>query len=222
MPDPTPTPAEAKQAATPTPAENKQAEAKPAPAPAENKPAEGGKLAEAKPSDNNLPTDVAELHAMIGQLRKENAADRVNAKAKAAEEAEQGILTKILAALGVTNDNKQPTIEEVTAQLETEKATAKTAQTQIAIMRAGNGIADVDMLLDSAAFTRHIANIDTTDTKALTDAIKTFVTEHPKFSPGTQAATGTSTVEHAGGTGENRTPSTSLADAVARVYKAKQ
>ncbi|MCD4558231.1 hypothetical protein [Schaalia sp. lx-100] len=148
-----------------------------------------------------LPTDVATLHNMIHQLRSEAASNRVNAKQKAAEQAEQNLVRKIGEALGLTKtDEKQPSVEDLTARVAQSEAARTQAETLLAVYKAAQGIADADMLIDSASFQGTLSGIDTADSQALTDAIIRFVTDHPKFKP--VQATGQSSIDHAAGSGE--------------------
>ncbi|QPK81121.1 hypothetical protein G7Y41_08790 [Schaalia sp. ZJ405] len=157
---------------------------------------------EAKPSKGEgLPTDIATLHEMIHHLRGEAASNRVNAKQKAAEEAEQNLARKIGQALGLTpTDDEKPSVEDLTARVAQSEAARTKAETLLAVYQAAQGIADADMLIDSASFHNTLADIDTSNPKAVADAIKAFVTEHPKFKP--VQATGQSSVDHAAGSGE--------------------
>ncbi|WP_293785029.1 hypothetical protein, partial [uncultured Aeromicrobium sp.] len=63
--------------------------------------------------------DIERLNAEIARLRRENSAERVNAKQQAAQEAEKALLDKILAAAGRTPEGGEqpPTVEQLTQQL---------------------------------------------------------------------------------------------------------
>lgn len=182
-------------------------------------PADTGKAADdpADPAagDDDLPDDPDKLKALLKQARADAGKSRVNAKAKAAEDAQAAMVQQIGKALGLIKDPKdQPTPEQLTQQLTAQQEAAHQAQTQLAVYRASGKLADPDMLLDSSSFLASLKDVDITDTKAVQGAVKAFVTDHPKFAP-TQVA-GASTVEHPGGTGEGRGHSTSLDAAVAK------
>lgn len=128
----------------------------------------------------------------------------MNAKTKAAEDAKASLVQELGKALGLVKDEKdKPTADQLTQQLTAQQEAAKAAQTQLAVYRAAGTLADPDMLLDSSSFLASLKDVDITDTKTVQDAVKAFVTDHPKFAP-TQVA-GASTVEHPGGTGEGET-----------------
>ena len=163
-----------------------------------------GSPADPAAGDDDLPDDPDKLKALLKHARADAGKSRVNAKAKAAEDAQSAMVQQIGKALGLIKDPKdQPTPEQLTQQLTAQQEAAKAAQTQLAVYRAAGKLADPDMLLDSTSFLQSLKDVDTTDTKAVQDAVKAFVTDHPKFAP-TQVA-GASTVEHPGGTGEGET-----------------
>lgn len=79
------------------------------------------------------------------------------------------------------DENKTPTIEEVTAQYAAEKTGRETAQRLLDVYKAANGIADPDMLTDSKRFTDSLETINTSDQAALSDHIKQFIADNPRF-----------------------------------------
>ncbi len=154
--------------------------------------------------DDDLPDDPEKLKALLKKARADAGKSRVNAKTKAAEDAQAAMVQQIGKALGLIKDEKdKPTADQLTEQLTAQQEAAKAAQTQLAVYRASGKLADPDMLLDSSSFLASLKDVDITDTKAVQGAVKAFVTDHPKFAP-TQVA-GASTVEHPGGTGEGET-----------------
>lgn len=84
-------------------------------------------------------------------------------------------------ALGFVSDDG-PTDEASRVAIETAKAEARDAQLQLAVVRNAPDTVDVSALLDSTAFARAIKEIDPADSKAVTKAVKDFVTDHPRFS----------------------------------------
>lgn len=172
---------------------------------------------------DGLPTDPEQLQNMVRALRKENAKDRTAAKQKAADDAQASLVQQIGKALGLINDEDDtPTPDDLTRQLAAEQDAKRTAQAALAVYRAAQGIADPDMLTDSARFHRALADVDITDQQAVTDAVKAFVKDHPQYA-GTRApqAGGANTIDHPAGSGETTPQSTSLNQAVARALAGK-
>nr|DAY45939.1 MAG TPA: hypothetical protein [Caudoviricetes sp.] len=187
-----------------------------------NTPADDVKQETPKTPDG-LPTDPEQLQNMVRALRKENAKDRTAAKQKAADDAQASLVQQIGKALGLINDDADtPTPDDLTRQLTAEQEAKRTAQTALAVYRAAQGIADPDMLTDSARFHKALAHVDITDQKAVTDAVKAFIKDHPQYA-GTRApqAGGANTLDHPAGSGETTPQSTSLNQAVARALAGK-
>lgn len=142
------------------------------------------------------PKTVEELPAwaqkQIKDLRKDDGDERVAAKTLAA----------IQKALNPgAKGGEQPNAEQLTAQLTEQATAAKQAQTELAVYKlAGKHGADADALLDSRTFLAKIADLDHTDTKAVTKAITDAITENPKLKAAQAVAT--SRVDTSGGSGE--------------------
>ncbi|MGP5689769.1 hypothetical protein [Glutamicibacter ardleyensis] len=149
---------------------------------------------------------------MIADLRKADGDERVAKKQLEA-------ITKALNP-GAKGDDK-PTAEQLTKQLTERDTAAKQAQTELAVYKlAGKAGADADALLDSRAFLAKIADLDHTDTKAVTKAISDAITDNPKLK--SVRVAGSSAADGAGGSGEQRTKkSMSLAEATASHYGTK-
>lgn len=92
-------------------------------------------------------------------------------------------LTAVLTALGI----KTEADEVDPAQLATD---LKAKDAELAVLRAGNGIADVDALLDSRAFTNTLGDIDPSDRDAVKAHITEYVTANPRFAVAPQKAQG--------------------------------
>ena len=92
----------------------------------------------------------------------------------------EAIIQALTKALGM-DENKTPTIEEVTAQYAAEKTGRETAQRLLDVYKAANGIADPDMLTDSKRFTDSLEDVNTSDRAALVDHIKQFIADNPRF-----------------------------------------
>lgn len=156
------------------------------------------------PPSGELPDDPAVLKAEIAKLRKENGAERTNAKTKAADDARAELTDKLAIALGIKKEGEKPTAEQLTKELTEQQTTAKTAVTELAIYKAaGANGASPDALLDSRAFLASVAELDPASAdfqKQVGAAIKKAVTDNPKLKAAPVA--GASAVDHAGGTGE--------------------
>lgn len=170
---------------------------------------------------DSLPADVAKV---IKDARDEAGKSRTVAKANAAEEARQELLSTISKALGVEGD-KPPTPEELTRQLTESQTSLSVAQEQAAsaaielhvyktALRLG---ADADALLDSRSFCDRIDSIDpsgkpeefnTAVEKAITEALDA----NPKLRTGLVPRRGGG--DFTGGPGTRQRP-TSLHDAIA-------
>jgi hypothetical protein len=155
-------------------------------------------------SGDNLPEDAAALKVMIADLRKENGADRTNAKTKAAAEARNAVLQEFGKALGFIQTDKAPDAAALMKTAGDAQSEARAAKVELAVYRAAGALqGDPNALLDSRGFLAKLADLDPAaadfQTK-VTAAIKAAVTENPKLKA--VLATGASSVNHAGGTGE--------------------
>ena len=115
--------------------------------------------------------------AEIERLRKENGADRVNAKAQAATDARQ----QILKDLGLIEGDEVADPAKIAAQLAASGADARQARVELAVYRAAGTIADPSALLDSTSFLASLKDIDPTDTAAITAAITAAVESNPRL-----------------------------------------
>lgn len=89
-------------------------------------------------------------------------------------------LEQVLTALGIsTGEGEQPDPEQLANDLKAKDA-------ELAVLRAGAGIADVDALLDSRAFTNTLGNLDPSDREAVKAHIQEYVTANPRFAVATQ------------------------------------
>ena len=170
---------------------------------------------------DNLPDDPAALKAEIARLRRENGADRTNAKQAAADEARQQIAQDIAKALGLTGTDTPPDPAELTAQVQAAQQAARQSAIELAVFRgAAAHQGDPNALLDSRTFLAKVADLDPASAEFTTQvdaAIKAAVTDNPKLK--TAPAVGASTADHAGGSGERRViPPQSIARAVSAAY----
>lgn len=89
-------------------------------------------------------------------------------------------LTAVLTALGINTDGDKVDPDKLATDLQSQRA-------ENAVLRAGNGIADVDALLDSRSFTDSLRDIDSSDRDAVKAHITEYVTANPRFAVATQA-----------------------------------
>lgn len=104
--------------------------------------------------------------------------DRKAAQTAAQESA--GKLDAVLHALGVADKGDKLDPDKLATDLAAQRA-------ENAVLRAGNGIADVDALLDSRAFTDSLRDINSSDRDAVKAHITEYVTANPRFAVATQA-----------------------------------
>lgn len=154
------------------------------------------------------PAPVAENVAELPQwaqdklaaLNRENASARVNAKAAAAEEARNEILTK----LGLVKGDETPDPEALAKDLASARETAKETSIKLAVYQAAAANkANPDALLDSASFLAKVRTLDPNGADfatQVTAAITAAVNANPILKA-TQAV-GASGVDLGGGTGE--------------------
>lgn len=162
--------------------------------------------------DGKVDSLPAGAQKIINDLRGKDGDERIAAKTLAA----------IQKALNPdAKGNEKPNAEQLTAQLTAQAETTKQVQTELAVYKlAGKQGADADALLDSRAFLAKIADLDHTDTKAVTKAITDAITDNPKLKAA--RAAGQSGADFSGGSGEQRTKkSASLTEATANHYGTK-
>lgn len=188
------------------------------PAATPDPPATQAPKAETPPAGSPAPAaeKVEDLPAwaqkQISDLRGKDGDERVAAKTLAA----------IQKALNPdAKGDEKPNAEQLAKDLAARDTAAKQAQTELAVYKlAGKQGADADALLDSRSFLAKIADLDHTDTKAVTKAITDAITDNPKLKAA--RAAGQSGADFSGGSGEQRTKkSVSLAEAAATHYGTK-
>lgn len=162
--------------------------------------------------------DPAKARTEIERLRRENAAERTNAKSKAADEARAELAQTIGKALGLVKDDAKVDPAALTAQIGDLTGQARALQIENAILRqASKHGADPGALTDSRAFLASVADLDPTAADfgdKVGEAIKAAVAANPKLGT-TAPVAGASTVQHAGGSGEGNAKPTNLEDAIA-------
>lgn len=132
--------------------------------------------------------DPKAAEAEIERLRKENAKDRTNAKAQAAEEARKELaqsLNKIL------NPDATEPIDpaKLTESLTAAQRDAKQARVELAVFRNAGTVGDPIALLDSTSFLRSLDGIDPTDEAAVQAAIASAVDANPRLGAATEPRT---------------------------------
>lgn len=153
---------------------------------------------------DDLPDDPEKLKEIIRNTRAEAGKSRVNAKAKAAEEARESLVQELGKALGLIQDDTSTSPEELTRQLTAEREAAAQARLEVAVYKAANGAADPARLLDSMSFRAALQGVDPADADAVQNAVKTFVEANPHFTSKPAQVAGPSTVPHAAGSGEGQ------------------
>lgn len=83
-------------------------------------------------------------------------------------------LDAVLTALGIKQPGQQVDPQQVAADL-------AATQAENAVLRVGQGIADVDALLDSKSFTDSLAKVDVADRAAVKAHIEAFVQANPRY-----------------------------------------
>lgn len=164
---------------TPTPSEPSAA----APAPTPNPPATPA-ATEPTPSDppKSPWDDPAAAQAEIERLRKENAKDRTNAKAQAAEDARKELANTIGKALGIVEDGAETDPAKLTESLTTAQREAQQARVELAVFRnAATAGGDPAALLDSSSFLASLASVDPSDSAAVTAAIESAISTNPRL-----------------------------------------
>lgn len=142
-----------------------------------------------QPNETPAPTgkgnpweDPEAARAEIERLRRENGAARTNAKAQAAEEARKELANTIGKALGIVEDGAETDPAKLTESLTASQREAKQARVELAVFRnAAAAGADPAALLDSASFLAKVADLDPTDSSALSEAIKAAVEANPRL-----------------------------------------
>lgn len=146
--------------------------------------------ADPAPQDNNVWDNPETAKAEIERLRRENAKDRTNAKAQAADEARNELAQTIGKALGIVADNTPVDPTALTEQLTTSQADAKQARVELAVFRnAAAAGGDPAALLDSTSFLRSLADIDPADSAAVQAAIVSAVEANSRLGAATEPRT---------------------------------
>lgn len=134
--------------------------------------------ADPAPQKANPWEDPAAAKAEIERLRRENASDRTNAKATAADEARKELAQTIGKALGLVNDEPVDPAE-LTKQLTATQAKAQQAALELAIFKSAPDASVASALLDSRAFLAKVADLDPSDAEAIAAVVTDAVANIP-------------------------------------------
>lgn len=148
----------------------------------------------------DLWADPVKAKAEIERLRRENGADRVNAKTAAAKEARDEITQTLGKALGlITDGDGAPSVEDLTRQADADKARVRDLTVRLALAESGaKPLARAAILGDGI-----LTDLDHTAAD-YADQVKAkvgeYLTKYPELK--TAQVAGASSVDHAGGSGE--------------------
>lgn len=199
------------QATTPTPADVAAQQA------AQQTTTDGQQQTQAQQVDTSgWPTEAREQHErqqrIIADLRRENGDQRINAKAKAAEDARAEAAKLVAKALGLEAD-ETPTVDSVQAEAASRTAERDAARLDAALAAAawaaGIDPARADYLEFTISKTPEYKAIDPTDAAAMGATLQSLVAAAVAADKSLARAvpTATTTAEtHAGGTQAQHTP----------------
>lgn len=216
----TQTPASGGQSGEQPPAASQPQQATPATVAAQQAGQAGSDAAQQQAASEKVEDLPEWAQRIIRDTRGEAAANRT--KATEAEQQRQATLDAIAKALGLKDEGEQPDPAQLAQQLTDSQAQARQSAVELAVYKtAGKHSGDPDALLDSRTFIEKVAALDPSadDFAAkVDDAIKQAVADNPKLKA--TRAVGSSSVDHAGGTGEGRTPANNLTGAIHAHYGA--
>ena len=161
--------------------------------------------------------DPEAAKAEIERLRRENGANRTNAKQQAAQDARNELAQTIGKALGLVKDEPVDPAE-LTKQLTTTQAAAQQAQVELAVFKAAGDNADPLALLDSRTFLAKVKELDPSDTAAFTAAIAEAVEQNPRL--GKAAAPVAPGMEPNPAQGRSASPPATVAEQIAAAQAA--
>lgn len=160
---------------------------------------------QATTTSTEIWNDPAKAQAEILRLRRENGDERVNAKAKAADDARAEIAQTIGKALGIIKDGESLDPAKLQEQLQQRDADNRTLRVEVAVERAARAAGAYDDLMVAAlARQGKLTGLDPTAATFQTDVdalVKGAVDADPRLKTTARAA-GASGIEQTGGTGE--------------------
>ncbi|MER7697033.1 hypothetical protein [Streptomyces sp. NPDC096095] len=135
-----------------------------------------------QPAEGDETTLPPWAQKALTDARAEAGKTRVTAKQKAAQEARTELLAQFTALIDPSKGAEPATAEQLTQQLTESQQKARQTAVELTVYRtARDAGGDPDALLDSRQFAESLADIDPTDTAAVTAAIQAAVTANPKL-----------------------------------------
>jgi len=170
--------------------------------------------------------EVIRLRREVEKARKDAARARTSAREAAVQEARDALAKELARTLGIqgeeiTPEQLQKQLADAQAGRESAMGDALAAQIELTVYRtAAAAGADAERLLDSRAFCSAVdeLDVDPTDRKAFTAAVRQLITEHLDAHPtlrATPAAGRSSTTTPPAGAPQARKRAGSLSEAVA-------
>jgi hypothetical protein len=166
------------------------------------KPTSGAPVPGGDGADDLASLSSADLAKMVRELRRENGADRTNAKQAAADTARQELAQEIGRALGlVKEEGEKADPNKLAEQLQSER------RERLAEKAARRAKLDADALLDSRGFARALRKLDPSadDFTAGLDALVKEYKDDPRFKTSTGQAPARSGGDFSGGPGAQPT-----------------
>lgn len=144
---------------------------------------------------------IARLTRELADTRAETGRQRVTAKTKAADEREETIIKKLMAALGREEDgSKTVSSDELALELKAEKAKARNLELRENVRSQAPADVDASRLLKFTDFLDAVKDVDPSDAAAIKKAVTDTVAANPWLK--TALAAGKGGTEMSGGTGD--------------------
>lgn len=138
------------------------------------------------PNSTQTATASDEGRDQVGEAGKRAIQNEREAREKAEQEAQSiraeldQFKTALAQALGI-KDKDESDPAALTAQLQQRDADLAAKSAEVAVLRAGYGIANLDMLLDSKRFTDTLTDLDVSDAAKVKAHIEKWVEDNPQF-----------------------------------------
>lgn len=168
--------------------------------------------------DGKIESLPSEAQALVRRLQTEASEASGKARENARNEAQQQLAQQIGKALGLIQDDEPADPAKLTAQLTEAQTAQRQSAVELAIFKTqAKHEGDPLALVDSRTFLAKVKDLDpaAADFEAkVIEAAKAAVTDNPKLKA--VRAAGTSSVDHAGGSGEGADRPKSIREAIAR------